>query len=175
MISLRKCKKGGILFDNWAVIIFLFVFILFLAFTSLIWYHLNAEIQAMPVDIIDSVTKQRVNDMGKIFSFIDRMIPFIFMLFWLLTLFFSSTLSPTHPIFFVLSFITLLVLSLVSIFLVDFYEIFFSNSVFNVVNEGLSNSLFFAGKFHLISFFIMIFSLVIFYSRNKMSKEVGIQ
>lgn len=175
MKRLLNCKKGGILFDNWAVIIFLFVFILFLAFTTVIGYHINQEIQGLDSDIADSVTKQRVADIFKIFSFIDRLIPLIFILFWTLTIFFSSTLSPTHPVFFVLSFITLLVLSLVSIFLVDFYTIFFANSIFDVVNDMLSNSFFFAGKFHYISFFIMLISLVIFYSRNKMSKEVGVE
>ncbi len=173
-MKLFNNSKKGVIFDVWGVIVFLCVFITFLSLVSVIAYFVNVEIQALPGDVADDVTKQRVENIVGIFAFIDRLIPFIFVLLWAVTLVSSFKVSPTHPLFFVLSFVALLVLSVVSVFLTDFFSVFFAESIFNVVIDGLSNSLFFASKFHLISFFILIFSLVIFYNRNKLSKDVGV-
>lgn len=168
-------SKSGVLVDNWFVVVFIFTFIVNLALVSVIWYHIDAEVQNLPSDVADDVVKQRISDMGDIFLFLDKLVPLVFVLLWGLAIWFSIRTAPTHPLGFFFSLFALAFYTLISIVLVDFSGLFFDNSVFLPIIDQLSNSLFFAFKLHYISFFIMVVSLVIFYSKSKAGIEVGVQ
>ena len=142
-----------------------------------IWYYINTAVQALPDETADSLVKQRVDNLGNIFRFMDRLVPLIFIGLWAVVLFLSIRFEPSHPIFYIIGLLSLIFFSVIAVVLVDFGTLFFSNSVFDVVKDILSNSLFFVYNMHYISFIIGIISLIIFYSRVNISKvnEAGIQ
>ena len=169
-------NKRGNLQDVFFSVVWIFFFIVFLGLMSIIAYHLMDAVNDLPDDImVDDDSLTQITRISKIFRFVDKLVPLLFVLLWAISIFLSLRVIPDHPAFYFFSFVFLLVFTLVSIIFVDFSSLFFSNSVFDPIRNDLSNSLFFANNLHYISFFVMLISLIIFYSRNKaVGGDVGI-
>lgn len=158
-------KRGNINFDIFLVIIILFAFIITMVFSYYVWIQINNKFQNM--DNIDADVKAIINDFGKWFLFLDKIVPFLFIALWFCVFLSSLLVNPEHPAFFIVNLIVIFFFTIVVIIFVDFGQRLFSNVLLVAVSSQLSNSMFFINNLHFISFFVMLFSSVWFYVRGR--------
>lgn len=157
-------KRGNIVLDIFLSVMVIFILITGLVFGFYIWIQFNDKLQTLPVDDPDAMTA--INNMGNWFLFLDRLVPFIFIVLWIGAILSSLLVNPEHPMFFIVSLIMIFILTIVSIIFVDFGQRLFSNAIIVSVSSQLTNSMFFINNMHFISFFVMIISSVWFYSKG---------
>lgn len=158
--------KSGILVDVRFILIVFFVFMIMLLVSYVVYVNWNIQIQGMDSDLVDDYTKDKIAGFNSVFLFFDKLVPFIFLGLWGLVIYASSKVKPDHTGFFLIALVSLTLLTILSIVLVDVGSMFLESSVISSVVSPLSNVRFFVYKFHYISFFVGLISLVIFYTRR---------
>ncbi len=159
-------NKKGQAVDIMFVVVFFFVFMLFSSMAYFFWANFNAEIQALPEDVIDNGTKEKINKMTNTWFFLDNIIPFFFIGLWGLVFLSSLTLNPEHPAFFIFAIITLTLTTFVAIIFVDVGTTLFNNPTLKAFTDQLNNINFFMKNYHYISFVMGLISTVFFFSRR---------
>ena len=167
-------NKRGVIEDLKFVFITLFTFILVFMIAFVSWNEYVDAINDIGEDIISNDTKSDIADMGRVFTFMDTLIPFLFLSLWGSVIFFSISTVPEHPFFFIISFGSLLLVTLLMVVLTDVGIQYADNAIFDTIEDSVSNSLFFINNFHYISFGVMLITLVLFYSRNKQALNRGV-
>lgn len=170
---MKLFKKGGIVDDSFLISIFVFIFVFTLVFCFYFWISFDNNIQNM--DVGDADSKLAIHNMGNWFLFLDKLLPFIFVVLWFSVILSSLLVNPEHPAFFLVSLVSIFIYTIVAIILVDFGKQLFSNEIIVSVSSQLSNSMFFANNLHFISFFVMLISSVWFFSKgNREANQRGV-
>lgn len=163
-------KKGGIVSDYFLIVLVFVTLLLGLAFGYNIWVGINAKIQTMD---IDTNAKAQINEFDDLFLFIDKIIPFLFFALWIVVIMASIFVNPDNQFYFLISLILTAVYTLIIIFMVDILSAIFEDTNLITTTQNLTNSWFFAHNLHWISFLIMLFSSVWFYSKGNLFVNTG--
>lgn len=173
-MNMWKSKKGGILDDLWIVLITIFFTgMLILVFAFAIWLSFNDKIQALPDTVASAETKADINSLTNLFLFIDKIQPFLFMALWIMVIISSLYVNPDHPVFFFISLGLCFAYTIIIMAIVDFGVAIWDNPLLLRASQELGNSSFFIHNFHLISFFVMIATLVWFYVKGNLGYNQG--
>lgn len=119
-LNIKKHKKANAVLDTAMVIVVLVIFGLLTIFTWNIWQDLKPSLDA---SFNESVEAQAAVDVieTRYPSLFDGLFLFIFIGLWITTLI-ASFMIDTHPIFFIVSFILLIIVLVSAVYIGNFYE-----------------------------------------------------
>jgi len=165
MRKLLKDKRGSE--DVFLVVIFLFIAAVFLLFA----FYLNSQITATASPVFESLVSGSSAPMTAVSSIFTGTINYVFLaLFFglLVSLLITSFMTPTHPVFFILSIILFIGLIVVSVILSNSYETIANLPQFATADSVLSIPHFIMGHLPMISLAVGILAAIIIYSRSNM-------
>ena len=127
MISVfKKRKRGNAIIDTMLFIVLLFILATTWVIIGKIFTELNTEIQAQDISAEGKAFSDKIaTDYNKIF---DSAIIFFLILFWALIIV-ASFMIETHPVFFVFSFILLILMFTVVVVLGNTFDEIFTQDI----------------------------------------------
>lgn len=159
-------KKGGI--TGFLIIMILALFTI--AFSSLLantmWNTANDEIQSLPNETVSQEIKDEINELTTLEDISDKAFVITFVLLLIAYIFVAALSETENKIFFLLSVILLIILTILAMILSNAWQYLVENPTLSSAAADLTFTGFFMRFFPLIVFLVGIIGAIIYYGRT---------
>lgn len=148
----------------------LFITAVFALLAITMWNQANSAFQGLPEAVANNSTKQDIDDLGAYILWSDKLFVILFIILIAAYLISSVTLPPDRPIFLIIFFFVLVLVSVLAMLLSNLWQVFVENPNFVAALAELPFTDYFMRYLPIITFVVGLVGGVLFYTRTTHSE-----